>query len=209
MTYFTADLHLGHTNIIKLCRRPFENVDEMDEILIENWNRKVHKNDVVYVLGDVVWDKKRLPYYMERLSGKKILITGNHDTSFAKRPETETYFESIHKYLETNLNSHPVTMCHYPMLEWKSSREELPKKLGYHLHGHIHNRVAEEYRPLFLKFNALNAGVDVNDFEPVNFDELLSNNMRFKLSALSDAGDKEILKQSFLSGFENSSLFTW
>lgn len=208
MTYFTSDLHLGHANIIKLCQRPFENVDEMDEALIENWNRKVHKNDVVYVLGDVVWDKKRLSHYMERLSGKKILIAGNHDVSFVKKSETEACFNSIHKFLETNLNCHPVTMCHYPMLEWKASREELPRKLGYHLHGHIHNRVAEEYRPLFLKFNALNVGVDVNSFEPVTFEELLLNNMRFKFSALTDTADKEFLKQSFLSGFENSS-FTW
>jgi calcineurin-like phosphoesterase family protein len=79
------------------------------------------------------------------------------------------------------------------MLEWKSSREETRRKLGYLIHGHIHNRVAEEYRQLFLQFNALNAGVDVNFFEPVTFDELLENNLRFKLSALSTQEDRDRL----------------
>ncbi len=195
MTYFTSDLHFGHSNIIKLCSRPFCDVDEMDETLIANWNRKVHKNDVVYILGDVVWDKKRLSDYMERLSGKKILVVGNHDASWAKREEAREYFESIAPYLEVNLNGHPITMCHYPMLEWKSSREDIPRKLGYHIHGHIHNRVADEYRQLFLSFNALNAGIDVNGFEPVNFDELLLNNARFKLDALTSEEDRAFFKQ--------------
>lgn len=198
MTLFASDLHLGHKNIVELCKRPFSDVDEMDTALIENWNRKVKKNDVVYLTGDIVWDKKKVAYYMEQLSGKKILIAGNHDSSWIKREECQKYFEEILPYLEVHLNGHPITMCHYPMLEWRSSREELKRKLGYLIHGHIHNRIADEYRQLFLQFNALNAGVDINSFEPVTFDELLNNNYQFKMNALKSDEDRGILKKAFL-----------
>jgi len=197
MTLFTSDLHLGHNNIVNLCKRPFADVDEMDAVLIDNWNRKVKKNDVVYLTGDAVWDKKKVAFYMEQLSGKKILIAGNHDSTWIKREECQKYFDDIVPYLEVHLNGHPITMCHYPMLEWRSSREESKRKLGYLIHGHIHNRIADEYRQLFLQFNALNAGVDVNSFEPVTFDELVKNNLSFKLQALKSEEDCNVLLTKF------------
>ncbi|MBE6633252.1 MAG: hydrolase [Ruminococcaceae bacterium] len=193
MVLFASDLHFGHRNIVSLCNRPFADVDEMDAALIENWNRKVQRNDVVYLLGDVIWDKKKVGFYLDQLSGKKILIAGNHDSTWVKREACQGYFELILPYLETRLNGHPVTMCHYPMLEWASCREETKRKLGYLIHGHIHNRVSEEYRSLFLRFHALNAGVDINGFEPVSFEELVENNLRYKLSALSAEEDRERL----------------
>ncbi len=199
MIYFTSDLHLGHKNIVDLCKRPFADVDAMDAVLIDNWNRKVKKNDIVYLTGDVVWDKKKVAYYMEQLSGKKILVAGNHDSTWIKREECQKYFEEIVLYLEVHLNGHPITMCHYPMLEWRSSREESKRKLGYLIHGHIHNRIADEYRQLFLQFNALNAGVDVNDFAPVTFDELVENNFQFKLSALESEIDRNNLRTKFIN----------
>lgn len=193
MTYFISDLHLGHERIIKLCNRPFGSVTEMDEALIEGWNKKVKKNDTVYVLGDVVWDKNKVVEYMRRLSGKKILVAGNHDKPWVRREECLGCFDSVVQYLEISLEGHPITMCHYPMLEWRSSREDEPRKLGYHIHGHIHNRISDEYRALYMQFNALNAGVDVNGYTPATFGELVENNMRFKLAALSSDEDREKL----------------
>ena len=192
MTFYTSDLHFGHENILKLCNRPFSTAEEMDEALIANWNKKVHKNDVVYILGDVVWKKSLVAYYMDRLKGKKILIAGNHDV-WVKDEATHVHFDKVLRYLEINLEGHPMTMCHYPMLEWKSSRKDGEKKLGFLIHGHIHNRVSEEYRPLYIKHNALNCGVDLNGFAPVTFSELMENNMRFKLAALTCEEDRALL----------------
>ena len=55
MIYYISDLHFGHYNIIKLCRRPFKDADEMDEILISNWNAIVQPEDTVYILGDLCY----------------------------------------------------------------------------------------------------------------------------------------------------------
>ena len=53
--YYTSDLHLGHKNIIRLCNRPFGSIEEMDNLLIERWNKKVKKEDTVYILGDLFY----------------------------------------------------------------------------------------------------------------------------------------------------------
>ena len=53
MVYFIADPHFGHENAIKLCSRPFETVEEMNETIIKNWNGRVHGNDTVYIVGDI------------------------------------------------------------------------------------------------------------------------------------------------------------
>ena len=180
MIYFTADLHLGHTNVLSLCNRPFLSVEEMDEALIANWNRRVKKNDTVYVIGDLIWDKKKAINYLSKLQGNKILIQGNHDHDWLKTEGARTHFREIVPYLEINFNGHPITMCHYPMLEWKNSRKNNSAKLGYLVHGHIHNRTDSLYLPLFQQEHALNAGVDINHYTPVSFDELIENNRVFK-----------------------------
>ena len=82
MIYYTSDLHLCHENIIRLCNRPYKTIEEMNEDLINRWNKKVKPNDVVYVLGDFFFkqqDSKYVSSVLKRLNGEKILIKGNHD----------------------------------------------------------------------------------------------------------------------------------
>ena len=45
--FFTSDTHFYHANIINFCKRPFANVETMNEALIENWNAVVGANDIV------------------------------------------------------------------------------------------------------------------------------------------------------------------
>ncbi len=56
-TWFTADLHLGHRNIIDYCDRPFADVDAMNRALIDNWNHAVAEDDTVWVVGDFALGK--------------------------------------------------------------------------------------------------------------------------------------------------------
>ncbi len=52
MIYYTSDLDFGHRNVLKFDSRPFADIDEMDRVLIENWNNRVRSDDTVYILGD-------------------------------------------------------------------------------------------------------------------------------------------------------------
>ena len=175
LIYFTADTHFGHMNILEFCNRPFIDVEEMNETLIENWNHRVKGNDTVYILGDMFFRCLGAEMILKRLRGKKRLIIGNHDGSWMNQIENSKYFVGVDHFLEISDGKRALIMCHYPLLTWKHAKK------SYMIHGHIHNDTSEDLSPLLHKRdNVLNAGVDINHFTPVTFDELLENNRRFK-----------------------------
>ncbi len=179
--FFTSDLHLGHNKILSI-RPEFDDIEKMDEYLIMKWNERVTDSDEVYILGDLSY---RSPYhishYLDRINGKKHLIIGNHDSAWMKNvKDMSQYFESVQNMLI--LNQHGITIClsHYPMLEWPRSRYAY-QGVSYLIHGHLHNnRECSAYN--YIKNNlhtALNCGVDINNYAPVTFEELIINNKAF------------------------------
>lgn len=171
MIYFTADLHLGHANVIRFCNRPFTDVEEMDEALIANWNATVTGKDDVYILGDLFY-RNSVPAdeTLHRLRGRKHLILGNHDKRWINTVDLPRYFADVTNLLTYKRDGVKYTLCHYPMLSWEGRGRG-----GYMIHGHIHNN-----KPEIDNDYLLNAGVEVNGYAPVPFDELVTNNARFK-----------------------------
>ena len=175
MTYFTSDQHFGHFNIIRLSHRPFASLDEMNETMIARWNDKVRDEDTVYVLGDLFFRAATVEPILRRLKGRKHLVLGNHDHSWTEKVSMGDYFESVQTLKEITMDGMPVTLCHYPMLSYPQARR------GYMIYGHIHNNTGDDYWPLIMRRGRmLNAGVDVNGFAPVTFDEMLANNAAFR-----------------------------
>jgi len=86
--FLTSDLHIGHANISRLADRPFMSVEEMNGVLIDNWNDVVQDSDTVWVLGDVAMGKiaDSLPL-VELLKGEKHLVAGNHDRCWHGKQE--------------------------------------------------------------------------------------------------------------------------
>lgn len=175
MIFFTADQHFGHENIISLAGRPFSSVLEMNEEMVSRWNGKVGESDVVYILGDLFFRCDNVERILERLRGQKILITGNHDPSWMDGVDLARYFVSSCHSMEVQGDGRAYTLCHYPMLTWRGECR------SYMIHGHIHANTDLDFWPLIKgRERVLNAGVEVNDYAPVTFEELLANNMRFK-----------------------------
>lgn len=180
MIYFTADLHLGHANILR--DRPFQTVEEMDRCLIENWNGRVGPEDTVYILGDLMLCCDDPAAYLARLSGKKHLILGNHDPAWMEAlkkadPDLlDSAFESVCYGAEMEADGCQLTLSHYPMLTWNGFGAG-----SWQIYGHIHGRTDAAYWPLLSEMDhALNAGVDVNGFCPVTLEELKANNEAFR-----------------------------
>ena len=100
MIYYIADMHFGHTNVLRFDNRPFSDTAQMDDTLIQNWNERVADDDTIYILGDAFWkNEENSIQIMERLRGHKHLIQGNHDRVKGK---LRFYWESITQYAEVN-----------------------------------------------------------------------------------------------------------
>jgi len=155
-TYFTADTHFGHKNIIKYCNRPFCSVDEMNEVMIENWNRTVSSKDTVYHLGDFGF--KGVDLILPRLNGQIHLIHGNHDNSMIKRNRR---FVTSSPIKEIRINGTKTVLHHYSMRVWNASFHG-----SYHLFGHSHSSLP----PLGLSFDV---GVDAWDFTPISEERVI------------------------------------
>ena len=175
MYYFISDPHFGHENILKMCQRPFESVEEMNEAMIDAWNQRVTGNDTVFILGDLFYRCPDPEPILQRLKGKKRLIIGNHDSSWMDKVDLSRYFVSVDPFLEITDGVRAITLCHYPLLTWKH------KLRTYMVHGHIHNDTTSDFFPLLVaRERVLNAGVEVNGYRPVTFEELQKNNQAFK-----------------------------
>lgn len=132
--FYIADLHFGHKNIINFDSRPFNSVEEMNNTLIENWNRKVKKGDTTYILGDFCWGKE--PEWIEilnKLNGNKVLIRGNHDLKQMSKNLKDKFLYIKDKHEISDCGKR-VILSHYPELAYKSSYN--PNV--FMLHGHVH-----------------------------------------------------------------------
>lgn len=161
--FFCADLHFGHINCIAHCGRPFKNVDEMDETMIEHWNDKVGKRDTTYVVGDFTFRSgKHVQEYVDRLNGKIFLVLGNHDE---RNEQITKVFGQCPKLLRIKYYKQRIILCHYSLKNWQGKfRDTMP---SWNLHGHSHCSHAESICDL-----SLDVGVDGNDFSPYSFEEI-------------------------------------
>lgn len=172
MNYYIADMHLGHENIILYDNRPFRSVNEMNRVLIDNWNRKVGENDDVYILGDFSYRSETDPiWYLEQLKGKKHLIQGNHDGHLVNAKNVKNCITTVDKMLFVKDGRERIVLCHFPIAEWNGF-----SKGSWHIYGHIHARRSKTSEFMKDRRKALNAGCMLNGYEPVTFAELVENN---------------------------------
>lgn len=162
-TFLTSDTHFGHARIIELCQRPFASVEEMDEIMVERWNRVVGPRDEVWHLGDFAHHSVNMARLFDRLNGRKNLIVGNHDND----ETAESGWLAVEQMHTIKLNKRKIVLCHYPIEEWDGFFRG-----SLHAHGHQHKKTRTT---LFVdgRPRRSDVGVDANGFFPVAADELI------------------------------------
>lgn len=155
MDYFLADPHFGHENIVLYCGRPFQNIKHMDDTIIANWRRVVAPEDTVYLLGDfALTNTEGVTRYINALTGKIILVAGNHDmsrtTTFWRKRGVEAYKVPI------DYNGGEFVLSHEPIMF-----PIIPNVHG-HTHGNVHRGSVASHGVHIC------VSADVVDFTPVS-----------------------------------------
>lgn len=157
--FFTSDTHYWHRNIIRYSNRPFNDIEEMNNELIQRWNSVVGDNDTVYHLGDVGF-KRDMDDILDQLKGKnKFWIPGNHDKDWKRKGlKGFTRLEQCHEMYVANKVM--VVLCHYGMRVWNRCHHG-----AFHLYGHSHGSLPGNSQ-------SCDVGVDCWDYTPVTFDQI-------------------------------------
>ena len=180
----TSDTHFGSRRALKLSRRPFDSVEEMDEVILKNINDTIEANGInkLIHLGDF-----GNMDFVKRIKCPVVLILGNYE-----RKEAENLGITLDEYrdllktkycfkdaLETLSFMLPesyklVMLCHEPMKLKKYFEETMPEHKGVSagLFGHIHGRQ-------FVKKFGIDVGVDAHHFYP-----LTAEDVEFYLNAI-------------------------
>lgn len=190
--FFTSDTHYHHTNILQYCNRPFENIQEMNEQLIENWNSVVGQDDLVYHLGDVAMGGKKkageTASILNRLNGTIRLIKGNHETYVLDDSACRSRFAWVRDYYELHYQGKMIVLQHFPLFTWnmagKTDKQDRP--MAFMLHGHCHSSID--------KINAtttrMDVGVDSNNYTPINIDDIVEIMNKRSYAAIDHHGSK-------------------
>lgn len=142
----------------------------MNETIISNWNNTVATNDIIYLLGDVSFekDKTKLDSMLSQLNGEKHIIWGNHDTML-RSTKWQHHFKSAADLCRiwvppesNNGVGQGITLCHYALRTWQNSHWG-----EWSLHGHSHGTLPDD--PHIL---SCDIGVDVWNFTPVSMEQL-------------------------------------
>ena len=167
MQYFVADIHFFHKNIIPNCSRPFKSIEDMNNTIIENWNKTIQSHDEVYILGDMLYQANidQVNDTLKKLNGKKYLIIGNHD-DYIFHKNFINQFEWIKDYHVFKYHKREIILFHYPILEWCGKHRN-----SIHLFGHVHND--SNFNTQLLGKNALNVGVDVIGYTPISIEQVI------------------------------------
>jgi calcineurin-like phosphoesterase family protein len=172
--FFTSDSHFCHKNIITFCGRPFDTVEEMNQVLIDNWNKTVGPTDIVYHLGDFCFaGSAEWHHILSCLNGRIHLILGNHDEKNLRQGYMNL-FESVSYQQHIVIGPDNFYLNHYPYLCYPGHHSHT-----YQLFGHIHSSpylfegIDAAKAKRILTPTQYDVGVDWNNFTPISYEEVI------------------------------------
>lgn len=158
MRYVISDTHFGHENVIEYSRRPFSDVEEMNETMVAQWNEKVSDDDTVIHLGDVRHHPgEPANYWFDQLNGQILLVRGNHDSGIGQNASVHTVNSATiqHGRYQFYLEHEPVGFS------------------GWQICGHVHQSDMTLYPFINPERKTVNVSVELIGYEPLALDRLV------------------------------------
>ena len=143
----------------------------MNSIMIDNWNRVVQPNDVVWHLGDFILarrgtdDEGALRSILSQLNGKINIVLGSHDRTVQKHRDLFNTAYDRNTIVEIKRSGQVIIMGHCPMLSWEGRAH-----LSVHLFGHVHS---SPVKPFICQQMSYDVGVDNTAFKPILLEEAI------------------------------------
>lgn len=182
-TWFIADTHFGHANIIRYSRRPFTDVVAHDRQLIDNWNAHVKPGDDVFHIGDFAYgNRESAQAILDQLHGNVHLIEGNHDSV---AHQIRAQFAWYDKVKMIKVGEQRIFLSHYAHRVWDRSHHG-----AWHLYGHSHASLPDDPNSLSFDAGVDNTAIRLSapdlygtgrlpgeplspkDYRPIHFDEV-------------------------------------
>lgn len=199
--FFTADLHLGHGNIIKYCNRPFlanqdreaklsagnqwgrcrwrlseEAVRLMDRTIIDNINAIVGENDTLWILGDFALGLRN--QYLEKCRAYRNRIKcQNVNIVWGNHDRTEIDFLFSGCFDQTTIpipgRKTKMFVNHYAMAVWEGSHRG-----NMQLYGHSHSNAEVNLDKMMPNRRSMDVGIDyaailLGEYRPFRLAEIL------------------------------------
>jgi calcineurin-like phosphoesterase family protein len=186
--FFCSDPHYGHRGIVrgvsswKSGTRDFDTLEEHNETLVNNINKTVRKDDILFCLGDWSFGNYKeneniynIRKFREQLNCNNIhLVLGNHDQEIKKnKDDSHSLFSSLGDYLEIVVTDNPthqsekplkysIVLSHYSFNVWNKSHVG-----SWMLFGHSHGNLIN------VEGKSMDVGFDTHkDFRPYSFQEI-------------------------------------
>ena len=170
--YVTSDLHFNHDREFIWKPRGFSSVQEMNETIIERFNKIVRPVDDLYILGDLcLGDLEAGRECISRLNGRIHVVYGNHDTDRRKLMYSELPNVVEHKdVIRLRFGRFHFYMSHYPTFTGNIEKESL-HQMECNLYGHTHQK-SNFYQDFPFMYHV---GVDSHDCCPIILDHIIQD----------------------------------
>ena len=183
-TFFSADAHFQHGNIIIYAKRPWlkkgdldangkwiskdiadQRVTKMDNALIKAFNHKAKEDDIIYHVGDFCFKggkeasgKEKAQTFEDKITAKIIHIVGNHDRNNSVKGGLESATISFANKI--------FYLIHWP----PTDIEEIPENVDAVLCGHVH----DNWKYKFIgNTPVINVGVDVWNYNLISTQQIV------------------------------------